>query len=44
MRLPGKLGHALRSGYLVTSARPTGQIPWGDYLQEAYGDPASPSR
>lgn len=44
VRLPGKLGHAFRSGYLVTSAQPTGQITWGDYLQETYGDPASPSR
>lgn len=33
----------LRSGYLVTSAQPTGKIPWGDYLQETYGEPASPA-
>jgi uncharacterized protein YbjT (DUF2867 family) len=44
VRLPGKLGHAFRSGYLVTSAQPSGQIPWGGYLQETYGQPASPSR
>jgi hypothetical protein len=44
VRLPGKLGHAFRSGYLVTSAQPTGQIAWGDYLHETYGEPASSSR
>lgn len=43
-RLPGKLGHAFRSGYLVTSAQPTGKIPWGDYLQKNLRRTRKPSR
>jgi uncharacterized protein YbjT (DUF2867 family) len=41
VRLPGKLGRAFRSGYLVTNAQPTGRITWREYLQEAYGEYSS---
>ena len=34
IRLPGKLGQAVRSGYLTTTARPAGQITWREYLAE----------
>lgn len=37
MRLPGKFGRAVRSGYLTTTARPAGQITWREYLAETAG-------
>ena len=37
IRLPGKFGRAVRSGYLTTTARPAGQITWREYLAETAG-------
>ncbi|GIJ79530.1 Nucleoside-diphosphate-sugar epimerase [Micromonospora phaseoli] len=37
IRFPGRLGRELRSGGLVTEARPTGRRTWVDYLTDTYG-------
>ncbi|MDO3705512.1 NAD(P)H-binding protein [Micromonospora sp. C28SCA-DRY-2] len=37
VRIPGRLGRALRSGGLVTEATPTGSRTWADHLADTYG-------
>jgi uncharacterized protein YbjT (DUF2867 family) len=37
VRIPGRLGRALRSGGLTTAATPTGGRTWADYLADTYG-------
>ncbi|MFI6161204.1 SDR family oxidoreductase [Micromonospora haikouensis] len=37
VRLPGRLGRALRAGGLTTSATPTGTRTWADHLAATYG-------
>ncbi|RZU72456.1 uncharacterized protein YbjT (DUF2867 family) [Micromonospora kangleipakensis] len=36
IRIPGRLGRALRSGGLTTTATPTGTRTWADYLADTY--------
>ncbi|MFE9689861.1 SDR family oxidoreductase [Micromonospora sp. NPDC005806] len=37
VRIPGRLGRALRSGGLTTTATPTGTRTWADHLADTYG-------
>ncbi|MCI4063426.1 NAD(P)H-binding protein [Micromonospora sp. R77] len=37
VRIPGRLGRALRAGALVTTATPTGTRTWADHLADTYG-------
>ncbi|MGK5519813.1 hypothetical protein ACSNN9_10700 [Micromonospora sp. URMC 107] len=37
VRIPGRLGRALRSGGLVTGATPKGVRTWADHLADTYG-------
>ncbi|RKN13967.1 NAD-dependent epimerase/dehydratase family protein [Micromonospora musae] len=37
VRVPGRLGRALRDGGLVSTALPRGVRTWGDYLADTYG-------
>ncbi|MGW4498512.1 SDR family oxidoreductase [Micromonospora sp. NPDC004336] len=37
VRIPGRIGRALRSGGLVTEATPTGARTWADHLADTYG-------
>ncbi|MCX4469176.1 NAD(P)H-binding protein [Micromonospora sp. NBC_01655] len=37
VRVPGRLGRALRSGALTTRAAPTGIRSWSDHLADTYG-------
>ncbi|OKI57865.1 SDR family oxidoreductase [Micromonospora sp. CB01531] len=37
VRIPGRLGWALRSGGLTTTATPTGTRTWADHLGDTYG-------
>ncbi|MCM0674237.1 NAD(P)H-binding protein [Micromonospora phytophila] len=37
LRLPGKVGRALRAGGLVTGATPRGTRSWADHLADTYG-------
>ncbi|MFV2104260.1 hypothetical protein [Micromonospora sp. LOL_024] len=41
IRFPGRLGRELRSGGLVTDARPTGRRTCADYLTDTYGRTAA---
>ncbi|MBX7269787.1 NAD(P)H-binding protein [Micromonospora sp. Llam7] len=41
IRFPGRVGRELRSGGLVTDARPTGRRTWADYLTDTYGRTAA---
>ncbi|MFG2056354.1 SDR family oxidoreductase [Micromonospora sp. NPDC048930] len=37
VRIPGRLGRALRAGGLTTTATPTGTRTWADHLADTYG-------
>jgi len=37
LRLPGRLGRALRAGCLTTTAQPVGQLTWTEYLSVTGG-------
>ncbi|MGC4894314.1 SDR family oxidoreductase [Micromonospora sp. DT31] len=37
IRVPGRLGRELRAGALTTTATPTGNRTWADYLADTYG-------
>ncbi|SBT53374.1 SDR family oxidoreductase [Micromonospora narathiwatensis] len=37
VRIPGRLGRALRSGGLTTTVTPTGTRTWADHLADTYG-------
>ncbi|MDH6463290.1 uncharacterized protein YbjT (DUF2867 family) [Micromonospora sp. A200] len=37
VRIPGRLGSALRAGGLTTTATPTGRRTWADHLADTYG-------
>ncbi|MFU8853232.1 SDR family oxidoreductase [Micromonospora sp. SL1-18] len=37
VRIPGRLGRALRAGGLTTTMTPTGTRTWADYLADTYG-------
>jgi uncharacterized protein YbjT (DUF2867 family) len=36
IRIPGRIGRAIRAGALTTETRPTGTRTWRDYLAEKY--------